>query len=338
VLISACHNADITYDDYVRQTLYFPIQYPVRTLSLGNDIVDNSIDRQHKFHIGVNVGGYYDINKQDWHVSFVIDPSLVFENHLQNSDGVTIKPLPEEYYTLDPSEVVIIPKGSFAGLIEVSLTDAFFADPRALTGEYVIPLRLTTSPETESILHGVPFSDAPSPPDVHVPSHWEVQPMDYTLFGIKYVNPYHGQWLRRGMMLKRNVVGAIVDTTAYHAEFVENNEVVALVTTSLTSVVSSMNVGKDNFSLNIEVGQDGVLTVTSTLELGMEVTYGTGRYKENGDAWGGTPEKPTLRDAIYLNYFYDKIEGGQIFTCEVNDTLVFRDRGIKYEANHPTVK
>lgn len=56
---------------------------------------------------------------------------------------------------------------------------------------------------------------------------------------------------------------------------------------------------------------------------------------ENGDSWGGTPENPTPRDAVYLNYFYER-ENGQ--RCEVLDTLVFRDRGIVFEADRPTIK
>ncbi|MDR1667807.1 MAG: DUF5627 domain-containing protein [Bacteroidales bacterium] len=334
---SSCHNADIVFDDYERQTIYFPIQYPVRTLSLGNDLVDNSLDKNHKFNIGVNVGGYYNRNQQDWHVDFVVDNGLVPDLHLLNNKGLTLKPLPTAYYTLRPEATAVIPEGSFTGLIEVQLSDDFFNDPRALTGEYVIPLRLTSSPDTENILHGTPASDAPSPPDIHLPAHWEVQPMDYTLFGIKYVNPYHGQWLRRGQMLTRNQAGAIVDTVIYHARYVEYNETVTLTSTSLHSVTSSMSVGTDNLILNLAVASDGAIAVATADNSPVKVSFGSGRYKENGDTWGGTPEQPTPRDAIYLNYFYNKTVNNQLYVCEVLDTLVFRDRGIRYEAENPTV-
>ncbi|MDR0697971.1 MAG: DUF1735 domain-containing protein [Tannerella sp.] len=334
---SSCHNRDITFDDYERQTVYFPVQYPVRTLSLGNDVVDNSLDRQHKFNIGVCVGGYYDHNKQDWQVNFTVDPSLIPDGYLKNSDGAVLKALPSAYYTLSPSDMVTIPEGSFNGLIEVQLSDTFFEDPLSITGCYAIPLRLTASSGTDNILHGTPASDAPSPPDVHIASHWEVLPMDYTLFGIKYVNRYHGQWLRRGQMVRRNHAGEIVEITVYHAEFVEYGEVVTLATSSLHSVVSGMSVGTDHIELHLLAGQNGSLSVASTAESPVTVSYGSGLYKENGDAWGGTPENPTRRDAIYLNYFYEKIIDSQAYTCEIIDTLVFRDRGIKYEAGRPTV-
>ena len=65
-LLASCTNESIAFDDFERQTIYMPYQYPVRTLSLGNDRIDNSLDRQHKFNMGVCVGGYYNSNKQDW--------------------------------------------------------------------------------------------------------------------------------------------------------------------------------------------------------------------------------------------------------------------------------
>ena len=71
-LLASCTNESIAFDDFERQTIYMPYQYPVRTLSLGNDRIDNSLDRQHKFNMGVCVGGYYNSNKQDWRVGLEI--------------------------------------------------------------------------------------------------------------------------------------------------------------------------------------------------------------------------------------------------------------------------
>lgn len=76
-LLASCTNESIAFDDFERQTIYMPYQYPVRTLSLGNDRIDNSLDRQHKFNMGVCVGGYYNSNKQDWRVDFEIDPPVL---------------------------------------------------------------------------------------------------------------------------------------------------------------------------------------------------------------------------------------------------------------------
>jgi len=332
----SCKNASITFDDFEKQTIYFPIQYPIRTISLGNDLVDNSLDKEHKFNIGVCVGGFYDNNDRNWVVDFEVDPSLVPDSYLRRDEG-TLKILPSNYYTLNPTGNVTIPKGSFTGLILVQLTDAFFEDSLAITGRYVIPLRLTGSSGSDNILHGQPASGASTPPNVYIASQWEVLPKDYTLFGVKYVNPYHGKWLRRGKLTVRNKDGEIVDTKVYHAQYVEQNEVISLSTISLKAVTSSMNIDTERFNLRFDIDDNGNIEVSSLADSPITLTYGTGFYKENGDTWGGTPEEPTLRDAIYLDYFYKRTSGLDSYTCEVSDTLVFRDRGIAYEDVSPTI-
>ena len=57
-LLVSCTNESIAFDDFERQTIYMPYQYPVRTLSLGNDRIYNSLDRQIKYYRGVWVGLY----------------------------------------------------------------------------------------------------------------------------------------------------------------------------------------------------------------------------------------------------------------------------------------
>ena len=311
-LLASCTNESIAFDDFERQTIYMPYQYPVRTLSLGNDRIDNSLDRQHKFNMGVCVGGYYNSNKQDWRVDFEIDPALV-PDYFYRGDA-KVEALPEEYYVLTPSSRAIIPKGSFSGLIEVQLTDAFFEDPKALTGAYVIPIRITGSPDTENILYGKPVDGKEDSADIHVSEDWSEKPI-----------------------IVRDRSGAVIEEecVTYREEFVEQDEVVKLTTTSLTSLETELSVGAERWTLALSVDeQTRRMTVASTPASAIEVS-GTGSYKENGDSWGGTPENPTPRDAVYLNYFYER-ENGQ--RCEVLDTLVFRDRGIVFEADRPTIK
>lgn len=73
VLLSACHNKPFDYEDFDYQTVCFPFQYPVRTLSLGNDVLDNSLDRAHKFNIGVVLGGVYIYNDVSRRVYYEVD-------------------------------------------------------------------------------------------------------------------------------------------------------------------------------------------------------------------------------------------------------------------------
>ena len=57
VALFSCENQDNDFEDYDFQTVYFPIQYPARTLALGESRSDNSIDLEHAFSIGASVGG-----------------------------------------------------------------------------------------------------------------------------------------------------------------------------------------------------------------------------------------------------------------------------------------
>ncbi|MEL7119067.1 MAG: hypothetical protein AAFO07_06490, partial [Bacteroidota bacterium] len=56
-----CDNQDISFDDFDYTAVYFPFQSPLRTLVLGEDRIDNTLDNQLKFNIGVSIGGLYTI-------------------------------------------------------------------------------------------------------------------------------------------------------------------------------------------------------------------------------------------------------------------------------------
>ena len=43
---TACENYDIEFPDYEKQNVYFPYQYPVRTLVMGDDEYDIILDMQ----------------------------------------------------------------------------------------------------------------------------------------------------------------------------------------------------------------------------------------------------------------------------------------------------
>src|SRR5690606_25187605 len=85
------------FDDYNHNAVYFPFQFPVRTISLGEDVIDNTGDREHKFKIGVVIGGLYE-NTHDRIVYFEVDESLV--DNIATGNGDTIFALPQAYYTL----------------------------------------------------------------------------------------------------------------------------------------------------------------------------------------------------------------------------------------------
>ena len=320
-------NQEKVFSDYDYTAVYFPIQYPVRTLSLGNDRIDNSLDKELKFHIGVSIGGLY-VNKRTWTVDYVLKPELA--ERLKTSAGDSVLILPEKYYTITPAEQVEIPSGSFNGLMEVQLTDDFLDDSLAFGNHYVIPLEITSS-SADSILRGLPVV---SDPDKRVAADWASGglPKDFTLFMIKFVNPYHGNWLHRGVDYISDAGGNPVDTVVYRTKYLVDNKIWELSTSGRNSVLTNgiaNNLGS-NHKMSLKVDP-----ATKTIEIDSVagssfMVHGVGESKwiEEGDTWGGKK-----RETMCLNYTYT--DGTN--THVVYDTLVFRDRGIHYEEFKPAV-
>ncbi len=329
-----CKDQENVFPDYPLQAVYFPIQLPVRTLSMGEDRIDNTLDREHKFDIGVCIGGMYE-NRKDWTVDYVVDPSLT--DSVYTDKGEKILPLPESYYSLSPVNTVIIPKGSFNGLIRVELTDQFFNDPVSLTGRYVIPLRITGT-SADSVLSGAPAG--PGEADRRIPGDWKAgkAPKDWVLYGIKYINAYQGSYLHRCTDFISSG-GNPVDTVFFRQTNIVNDKVVTLKTidllTSYTSFVGikSSKTGRYSMELSFEnpLGASGHVTISPREGSKYSVT-GEGEYidKENSqEVWSELKWQ-----CMYLKYSYNDGSRDHL----VYDTLVFRDRGIKFELNTIVVK
>lgn len=329
--ITACENQPNQFPDFNTQAVYFPIQFPVRTLSLGEDRIDNSLDRELKFHIGVSVGGMYE-NTRDWTVNYQVDPSLA--DSLVTLEGDTIFPMPSSYYTLDPEVAysegeIIIPSGSFNGLLLVQLEDAFLNDPLAIGNHYVIPLRMTST-SADSILTGIPATENP---DKRITADWDANalPKDFTLFMVKYVNALHGSWLHRGTDYTLDTItSAVIDTLHYRERYVVEDQVWKLNTTGRYSVktngISNSQSGGTYFQVTFN--EQGSVVIDSIPGADSPVLGGSGSYVKEGGEWGGQP-----KDILYLEYVYNDGE----FDHQVYDTLVFRDRGIAYEEFVPVL-
>ena len=176
-------------------TAYFAYQNPVRTLVLGNDVNDNSLDNAHKCRIWATVGGQY--NGREAYVNFVVDPTLCdnlwfFDERGNASYRVT--PMPTNYYTL--SSNVIPYEYNGRGYVEVQFTDAFFNDPNSVRNNYVIPLRMTNVKGFDHILTGTPNVESPVRTNEQ---DWSIQPKDYVLYCVKYMNPWSAKYYRRGV-------------------------------------------------------------------------------------------------------------------------------------------
>ncbi|MDE6291392.1 MAG: DUF1735 domain-containing protein [Muribaculaceae bacterium] len=325
---TSCHNQDNEFPDFEGGvTVYFANQYPATTLVLGDwPDGDNSLALQHKCQILATQGGAY--KSRDIKIDVVVDPTLV--NNLTFPDGSEVKAMPENYYTLT-STTLTKKKDYFFGT-EVSFSDAFFADPEAIKNTYVIPLRMVKQTGADQILTGVAKPEASSPISTNA-NDWNVQPQDFVLYCVKYVNPWDASYLRRGV--DKITENGVTTTVERKAEYVEKDEVVRLTTKSMTELVFPLStIVPDGESVKtltcdliLKFDGDNV-TVTSGTE-GMTAS-GTGKFVKNGEknSFGNQD-----RDGLYLEYKVDF--GPRQF--ETSDILVLRSRQIVREFNfNPT--
>ncbi|MGY3212833.1 DUF5627 domain-containing protein [Mucilaginibacter sp. HD30] len=326
LLASCTKNNDWEFPDFDYSTVYFSYQSPIRTITLGEDIYDNTLDNQHKSLIMATLGGVY-TNKKDVAVDVVVDNTLTqnLKFSLPTGVGGNVVAMPSSYYALPANKQIIIPKGNMSGGIEVQLTDAFFADPLSVGNNYVIPLRMTKVTGADSILKG---QTALANPDRRIAQNWGIVPKDYILYAVKYINQYHGNYLRRGVdEVKGNGGNTALDTKIiYHKTYVEQDEVVGLTTNSLTdNALALVARNKDNsttsFTVNLKFDNAGKCVVSAPPASAYTVS-GTGEFVKKGDMWGNTK-----RDVLRLKYQVAFAASTHSFT----DTIVMRDRAVKLE-------
>ncbi|MFA9388854.1 MAG: DUF5627 domain-containing protein [Prolixibacteraceae bacterium] len=323
VVAVACSNSDWDFPDYEVQGCYFPYQTPARTLILGKyDQGINENDNKHCFDITALLTGIYE-NTEERSVYFAVDKSL-----LDNVENV--KALPEEYYTIETSNPAIISVGDTKARIRVQLNDKFFEDELSFgavnTTNYVIPMVITQVENIDSLFTGISYSDYAKPDRLN-PLHWDVRAKDYTLFGIKYMNRFHGNYLRRGKdMITGNTP---MLAREYNAEYTEYDEVVFVETTGFNTVKLQNIIGRGdnsspgNVTMELVFNNDNTCSVRS-FEGDVYDIKGTGKFTEDGDAWGGKS-----KDVIYLDYIYTDAANSE--THAVKDTLVIRDRMAVFE-------
>ncbi|MDR2917320.1 MAG: DUF5627 domain-containing protein [Tannerella sp.] len=332
--ICSCKNFETDFPNYDYTTVFFPYQFPVRTIIKGNYIYDNTNDNNNKFLISTTMGGVND-NISNRIVYFTLDEELCREAYFSNSEDDPILPLPSEYYTLSNNEKFIIPPGSLSGSIEVQLKDAFFNDTAAIKKRYVVPIRITGISNIDSLLQG---SSTTNNADPRVASNWSVIPRHFTMFGVKYINPFHGNFLYYGKASSKEN-GVAVGDSIYQAQYVERNETLFLETAGRTEIkISNIIYRSANisgaYSLKLKFASEDINNgdIICTVEAGDEsdeyTVSGSGRFVNRGESFGG--EK---KDAIYLEYTVTK--GKQSYST--NETFVFRDKAINLETYAPVI-
>lgn len=310
-LLASCQNEEVVFPDYKYQSTYFAYQYPVRTITLGEDIFDTSLDNAFKCRIMATTGGVYE-NKKDITIGISVDNSLS-QNLRFGPTGSDVKAMPESYYRL-ASDKIVIPSGQLIGGVEVQLTNEFFADPLAIKNTYVIPVRMTNVANADSMLSG----------------------KNFTLYAVKYVNPWHGFYLRRGkdVVEGKNGNTSLNQTVVRHKQYVESDEVIKLLTQSLSKtevpVVYKDKDGKNiNVTLILTFDEQGNCSVSSNSA--SYTATGTGKFVKKGEkkSWGNVD-----RDAMYLSYKVDFPD----MAVSSTDTLVLRNRGVAMETFSPVAK
>jgi hypothetical protein len=321
----SCESDEVSFPDFDYSAVYFAYQSPIRTLVLGDDdVFDNSLDNQHKFIIMATLAGVYN-NNNNITIGVRVDNSLVSNLKFETVGGNDVVALPSNYYNLPSNMQIVIPPGRMMGGLEIELTDAFFADNASFTTNYVIPLIMENVNGADTILSGETAEGIERGAAIRTFSeHWSVEPKDYTLYAIKYINPWHGNYLRRGT--------EVVDGTTeyvYSEEFVERDQVCSAVTRSRNEVAIRLNAtGADRVNIPFEMllkFDDNNDCVISSANDAATIT-GSGTFVKGGDEWGGKK-----RNVIHLQYKVEFPGSSHEFT----DTLVIRDRGVKMETFQP---
>ena len=340
---ASCYNADREFPDYEGgTTAYFAYQFPIRTLVLGNDIYDNSLDNDHKCRIWSTMGGAY--GGRDAFVNIVVDETLCNNLWFADAGGnpsYRVQPLPTTHYSLLSN--VIPYNGEQRGYVEVQFTDAFFNDPKAIENTYVIPIRMTGVTGIDKILTGTPREGLT--PERQNTEDWEILPKDYVLYCVKYKNPWDAYYIRRGVdKINDNGLSSEIvrkDFSLMNSDLEHNkenpvnanDEVCHIDTKNLTQAVfpASFRVSGGSIYCNLILTFNGNTCTISTDDEGVTVTgsgefiaKGTERSEYKDYQWGSNNGEPVQRDILRLEYNLNYADKNiQIST---NDTLVVRDR------------
>ena len=340
---TSCYNADKEFPDYEGgTTAYFAYQYPVRTLVLGNDIYDNSLDNEHKCRIWSTMGGAY--GGRDAYVTIEVDPKLCENLYFVDEGGNPAEPvraLPSSYYTLASNKIFY--NGDVRGYVEVQFTEDFFADPNSIDNYYVIPLKMTDVSGIDRILTGTPREGLdPSPTNTE---DWETLAKNYVLYCVKYMNPWQAKYIRRGVdkvtekgqtktIVRKDMDLVNTDRERYKENPVnQNDEVCGIITKNMTQAIFpvSFKTSGASISCNLILTFNGNTCTISTDDENVTAT-GSGEFIVKGTEmpeykdyqWGSINGEPVQRDILRLAY--DVNFQNSDIQVSTTDTLVVQTR------------
>jgi len=341
---ASCYNADKDFPDFEGgTTAYFAYQYPVRTLVLGNDIYDNTLDNAHKCQIWSTMGGAY--GGRNATVDIAVDETLCNNLYFTDDGGNAanpVLPMPKAYYQLSSNSISY--NGDARGYVEVQFTDAFFNDEKAVANTYVIPLVMTNVKGIDHILTGTPREGlTPSRTNTE---DWEILAKDYVLYCVKYMNPWQGRYVRRGVdnVTENGVTNiyvrkdmSLVNSDLEHYKenpINQNDEVCGITTKNMTQAYFpvAVNIGKDasgdvrpsqRCNLILTFNGDKCTITSDDAEItsdgsGEFIVKGTEKPEYKDYQWGNLDGKPIQRDILRLAYNVNFKKGRVIGKKTVN--------------------
>ena len=343
--LASCYNADKDFPDYEEgTTAYFAYQYPIRTLVLGNDIYDNTLDNEHKCRIWATMGGAY--GGRNAVADIIVEDTLCNDLWFVDAGGnasYRVTPLPSTHYQLLSNQIPY--NGDARGYVEVQFTDAFFNDSNAIKDYYVIPIRMTHVEGIDRILTGTP-REGLSPVRQNT-ADWEIPAKDYVLYCVKYMNPWQGNYIRRGYDEVKDANGNVtftnvrkdfklVNTDLEHLKenpVNANDEVCGITTKNMKQAIFPISIKTSanaaTTPCNLLLTFNGNTCIVSTEDANMTVE-GSGEFITKGTElpeykdyqWGSNNGELVQRDILRLSHTV-KFNNLQVST---NDTLVVRDR------------
>ena len=347
--VASCYNADREFPDYQDgTTAYFAYQYPVRTLILGNDIYDNTLDNAHKCRIWATMGGAY--GGRNAVADVIVDETLCENLWFVDAGGnpsIPVTPLPKDYYNLvggnSPYEGTIPYNGDSRGYIEVEFTDKFFNDPTAIENTYVIPLLMTNVKGIDHILTGTP-REGLNPSRTNT-EDWDVLAKDYVLYCVKYMNPWQAKYIRRGVdnvtengktteIIRKDFSLVNTDIEHYKENPVNaNDEVCGIKTKNMTQAIFpvSFKTSGESISCNLILTFSGNTCTISCDDEGVTaegsgefIAKGTEKEEYKDYQWGSLDGKPVQRDILRLAYNVNFSNNN--IQVSTKDTLVVQTR------------
>ncbi len=340
---TSCYNSDRDFPDYEGgTTAYFAYQDPVRTLILGNDIYDNTLDNAHKCQIWATMGGAYD--GRNAVADVVVDETLCNNLWFVDEGGnpsEPVRPMPTSYYQLSSNSIAY--NGDHRGFVEVQFTDAFFNDEKAIANTYVIPLLMTKVSGIDRILTGTP-REGLSPSRTNT-EDWDVLAKDYVLYCVKYKNPWDAKYIRRGVdkvtekgesktIVRKDMSLVNSDLEHYTENPVnQNDEVCGISTKNMTQAIFpvSFQTSGASISCNLILTFNGNnCTITTDDEnvtasgSGEFIVKGTEQTAYKDYQWGSNNGVPVQRDILRLAY--EVTFNNNDIHVVTNDTLVTQTR------------